>query len=434
MNTTDMTLPRRGARRLAWFALATLLAGCATDESLGTRPDPAGGSLFRTYVAIGTSIGAGLQSGGINDSTQKQAYPYLLATAMGLTPGVDWAYPSFTVPGCPAPYTNILTGARVGGASATACALRSPASVAPLMQNVSIPGIRARQVFDITDTTYVLPDPFKLAQFITGSISPLEMMGRNGPTFVTLEIGANDVLWAGFTGSTTQLTPLADFQASFTTIADSIDSFGAGVAVANVPNINNIPHFSAGVVFFCLKNGGCPAPLDTPQPPYNSANFTVSGSCAPSALGGVGDSMLVAFTATATITQVLSLGGAASLDCGAGTATVTTGAGTAPTGAVITKATTIAIATRTVAINALIQAEATARNWALVDLNGLLDSVRTASPANVPAFPSFTTPSTLFGPYLSLDGIHPNAAAHRLVARRFATALNTRYGTSLTIP
>ena len=132
--------------------------------------------------------------------------------------------------------------------------------------------------------------------------------------------------------------------------------------------------------------------------------------------------MLVGFTATGTITSVLLAGGAATLDCGAGTATYNAGAGFVPTGPVLTNATVAAIATRVGEINAYIQAEATARGWAYVDLNGLLDSVKTASPTNIPAFPSFTTPSTLFGPFISLDGIHPNAAAHRLIARRAAAA------------
>jgi len=389
--------------------------------------------VFRTYAAIGTSIGAGIQSGGINDSTQRESYAYQLALAMGLTPGVNWEYPSFNTPGCPAPYTNILTGARVGGASATACALRNPGSASPLMNNVSIPSIRAKQVITITDLTFANTDTLKLAQFITGSLSPLEMVGRLRPTFVTLEIGANDVLGAATRGNAALLTPLADFQASFTTIADSLDNMDASVAVLNVPNVANIPHFSAGVVFFCLKTGspGCPVPATLP---YSLPSFTVSASCAPTAAGGVGDQMLVAFTATATITSVLAAGGAATLDCGAATATVNTGAGFVPTGAVLSAATVTAIATRVGEINAYIQAQATTRGWAFVNVNGLLDSVRLASPTNVPAFPGFTTPATLFGPFISLDGIHPNRAAHRLVARRAATVINASYGTSITVP
>ena len=47
-------------RRLAIAALAVpFLAGCVSNETLGTRLPPAGGPLFSSYVALGTSIAAG---------------------------------------------------------------------------------------------------------------------------------------------------------------------------------------------------------------------------------------------------------------------------------------------------------------------------------------------------------------------------------------
>jgi len=434
---------RPAARRLLLAALsAPLIAACSLDnQTIGTAPtppNPSGGALFARYFAIGTSIGAGIQSGGINDSTQKQAYPYLLATAMGLTPGVNWHYPALAMPGCPAPYTNTLTGARVGNGAATGCAYRTTASVYPLMNNVGIPSIRAAQVLNLRDLTYPGTDSLKLAQFLTGSVDPIAMVAAGQATFVTLEMGANDVLGAATHGDTTLLTPLANFEASFTAIADSLDHIGAKVAVANVPNVTVIPHFSAGVVFFCLNTGapGCPVGA---TPPYNSPTFIVDASCAPSSVGGVGDQMLVGFTATATITQVLAAGGAATLNCGAGTATVNLGAGFTPTGPVLSKPTTTAIATEVGQIDAFIQAQATSRGWAYVDLNGLLAGA--VASGDIPPFPNFADPSHLFGSevpghpdLISYDGIHPTGAAHVLIADAFVAAINAKFGTSLTAP
>ncbi|MBI4542876.1 MAG: SGNH/GDSL hydrolase family protein [Gemmatimonadetes bacterium] len=425
-------------RRFAIAVLAApLLAGCwgdlVTDETMETRPDPSGGELFRTYVAVGTSLGAGIESGGINDSTQRETYTYRLAVAMGLTPGVDWHYPSFTNPGCPPPYTNILTGTRVtppGFPTSTgaSCYVRDPASATTIVHNVSVPSIRAAQVLNILDLTFPGTDSLKLVQFITGSLNPIEVVRRAQPTFVTLEIGANDVLGAATRGTNALLTPLASFQSTFTQIADRIDGTGASVAVMNVPNVTVIPHFTRATVLFCLKTGACPGVPATL--PYSSPLFTVNASCAPGAAGGLGDTYLLSFTATATITSVLAGGGAAALNCATDVATVTTAAGTGPAGPTINPTEYAAITQRVTDINAFIATEAASRGWALVDI----DAALTANLAQIPPIPQFTTPTALFGPIFSLDGIHPNGAGYRLMAQAFAAAINAEHGTSLTVP
>src|SRR5438552_10522438 len=70
--------------------------------------------IFANYVALGNSLTAGFQSGGINDSTQRQSYAFLLAGQMG----TRFAYPSLVKPGCPAPIATFATGALVSGVAA----------------------------------------------------------------------------------------------------------------------------------------------------------------------------------------------------------------------------------------------------------------------------------------------------------------------------
>jgi hypothetical protein len=69
---------------------AVAIAGCGdADGKLFLPVNPPGGALFSSYVALGNSITAGVQSGGINDSTQRQSYEYLLAQQAG----TRFAYP-----------------------------------------------------------------------------------------------------------------------------------------------------------------------------------------------------------------------------------------------------------------------------------------------------------------------------------------------------
>jgi hypothetical protein len=58
-----------------------VITACQDSKQLNmqTAMDP----LFQNYVSLGNSLTAGYQSGGINDSTQKQSYAVLFAQQAG---------------------------------------------------------------------------------------------------------------------------------------------------------------------------------------------------------------------------------------------------------------------------------------------------------------------------------------------------------------
>src|SRR5215218_8971453 len=103
MRVATRRRPLLAAAALA--VLATLGACVGDDEVLNPPVNPAGGALFTRYVSMGNSITAGFQSNGIVDSTQRQAYPNLLAQRAG-TP---FTQPLFARPGCPPLMTAPLT-------------------------------------------------------------------------------------------------------------------------------------------------------------------------------------------------------------------------------------------------------------------------------------------------------------------------------------
>jgi lysophospholipase L1-like esterase len=419
--------------RIALAALAVFATGCLDNESVGPLGPPAGGTTFAGYIALGTSISAGVQSGGISDSTQRRAFPYLLAKAMGFTPNANWFYPGFTAPGCPPPYTNPLTGARVGGGAATDCNLISPVSV-PRTQNyfnnLGVPSMRVGQALNIASLLVPATDSLLAVQFVTGSRNPVDIVQAAEPAFVTIELGANDALHAATSGDTTQLTSLAVFQRQYDSLANAVAASNAKVAVANVPNVSNIPYLTRGHIFFCAHTGACGSAA---QAPFSLATFTVDPSCAPSAAGGVGDLMGVALPATATIAGTLAAGGSASLTCGpTASATVTTQAGTAPVGPLVSVAALATITQRVTDFNTKIAAVATAHGWALANIDSALSVLVAAG--QVPPIPNLATPATLFGTYISLDGFHPSTAGSKLIADLFVLAINAKYGTTLTPP
>ena len=422
-------------RRIAIAALAfPLLAACVSDETLGTRgAPPVINPLFNSYVAIGTSIGAGIVSGGLDSSGQKAAYPYLLARAMGLTPGVDWHWPKLDGAGCPAPYTNIVTKTR---ASTVACGYRDPASAYAFVNNVSIPSLRLAQAENIWRLDFPSTDVLSLAQFITGGVNPLDLALRAQPTFVTLEVFMNDVLGAATRGDTMLLTRADSFQAQFTRIADKLDASGAKVAVANAAYPTSAPRYSMAAVIFCLRYGGCPAPFPPATLPFSLATFTVDATCSPA---GAGLTTLVPFDATGGILGALMAGGTASLNCGTGVVKAPGAIANADTLIVTTTAELAAIKTRVDAYNAFILAQAGTRGWALVDFKATLEGQASKIPVfpNLAAYPTITTPTTvpdtLMGTIFSQDGVHPSAAGQKIVANAFRAAINTKFGTAIPV-
>src|SRR5690348_15497810 len=90
----------RGALPVLLGASGAVVTACNNDNTVVTTSPKS--SIFQSYVALGNSITAGFQSGGINDSTQRQSYAVLVAQQMG----TRFAYPSLLAPGCPPPVAN----------------------------------------------------------------------------------------------------------------------------------------------------------------------------------------------------------------------------------------------------------------------------------------------------------------------------------------
>ena len=80
---------------------------------------------------------------------------------------------------------------------------------------------------------------------------------------------------------------------------------------------------------------------------------------------------------------------------------------------------------------AALQAEAQARGYAFMSLNALYNAPGVRVPFNVVALMTGATP---FGPFMSLDGLHPSAAGQTLIAQAAAQALNARYDLGIPIP
>jgi len=397
----------------------TLVAGCHADESLNS-PALGGGELFRRYVALGTSISAGFQSGGINDSTQRLAFPFLFAKQAG----TSFVYPSIRMPGCPAPFTNNVTQARVGVAGPTACALRNP-NTSDVLNNVAVPGAMVLDLLNNGQTPFNTYE--QLVTFFTGGYTELQLMKRARPTFVSVEMGANDVLGAllGATdpGNAALVTSGANFATYYGQVLDSIEATGAKAVLLTVPDVTTIPYASKGAVYWCLKNAptcGPPFPATSPFP----ATFTVDNNCAPAAVipTSKGDSTLIPWPIGVPRIAAATGGASTSVDCSVDADVVLPDEFAAMRDAVVS-------------YNATINAEAAARNWAVFDLNGALQALVGAG--QIPPFPDLSAAlsggNVTFGNYVSLDGFHPSSLAQKTIANAVIATVNAKYSTTVPV-
>jgi lysophospholipase L1-like esterase len=406
-------------RGAALLACVGAVAACSTNKDIVSPPVPVGGALFESYVALGNSLTAGYQSGGINDSTQRESYAVLLAHAMG----TRFALPLLAEPGCPPPIDNFQTQHRVGGGTSTTCALRVPTSITGIINNVAVPGATS---VDPTATTS--PASNTLTQLILGGESQAKRAHEADPTFVSVWIGNNDVLEAAVSGMLAAtpgvspgVTPVDDFSASYGAMLDSLTTAPTlqGGVLIGVVNVSQVP-----VLF--------PAALLV-----NSAQVRAAFEAA------TGGSVTIHPSCTATTTSLISFlivpqirlfrtdpaNPAAHppvIACEKNQPGVP-----APVGDIfVLDAAEQASITSTVNdYNAFIQERAKALGWAYYDPNVALANLR--GQGLIPPFPNLADPTKPYGDYISLDGIHPAKAAHLLIANALVDAINAQYGTTI---
>jgi lysophospholipase L1-like esterase len=398
----------RGALLLG--AAAGFMA-CQSDHFTLAGPTPIN-PLFTNYVSLGNSITAGYQSGGINDSTQAQSYAVLLAKSMN----TRFAYPALLKPGCPPPVSNLLTQARVGGATSTSttCAFRS--STTTILNNVAVPGVASADPVATIAVGSNAANP--LINIILGGKTMVAKALDAHPTFVSVWIGNNDILGpatSGLIGPATSATTFATNYAAMMNalMAGAPQLKGVLIGVVQVAQVPLL--FQAGVL--------------AASPAAAGAAAQVAGrpvTLDPVTCAGANAGALVAFpylvaiksraaTQPGTVFCQPVAGGGANDPGDAGILDITEQA---------------TVAARINAYNAYIKAKADSLGFAYYDPNVTLATLK-ADPTKIPPFPNLASTTAPFGQYFSFDGVHPSATTHTLLANEIITAINAKYQTTL---
>ncbi len=426
-------------RLLAMAAAALSLSACVDDDQgLNTPRTPANGAIFARYVALGNTITARYQSGGIVDTLQQRSYAVLLAERAGIT---NFGIPLIAQPGCGplVPFTAPLTPS----APTATCARSAAGAQVNRVQNVAVPGARLLDLLRVPGGQLG-----QVNTVLVGPRSQVRAMKEAQPTFVSVWVGNNDVLEAtvsGLLGPTptradSSLTPLATFRTQLNQLVDSIKATAPqGAMLVGVVNaMTGAPIIQPGAYFFLSRDA---------QGRFQGK--PVNDNCSPVNALGQPNPLSRNFVSFQIVSSAVP-----QIDC----------SGTLAGGAfVLDAAEQVIVANRVRDFNDAISAAATANNWLYVNPNPILEGFLTQRDAQgraqrirkcqglatattaaqfqtavLTTCPVPTTGSTaafaapnFFGSLISFDGVHPSTEAHRILAGRFAALINTKYGTTL---
>jgi len=227
-----------------------------------------------------------------------------------------------------------------------------------------------------------------------GQTQVTAMLARR-PTFVSVELAANDVLPAS-TGRISAMTPYASWQADYDQVIAAVRSTGARAVLVGLPNdAAKFPSVRRARELFN-------------QAPYLlTLGISVSLNCYFSTnhvfIPGY---ILTLLSKTPTTATCADVPGAADY--------------------VLTAGDIAAVNARMAQINAHIRAKASENGYAYFGLSSLYDLPKPAlNMVNV------LFSSTPFGPNISLDGVHPSAQGQTILANAAVQAINRTYGVAI---
>lgn len=400
------------------LACVTVVSACVDGNAPTGLPqvdilpqESEGRGVFQRYVAIGTSVSMGWQSDGLNATMQSESWPAQLARLAGR----DLDLPLIGGTGCRAPLVAPLaSGTRTSGEAAGLPAAQ--AACAPLQAGIELPtrnvAIAGATTFNALSTTPENQTDVFYAKLYSRILPPgrtqLSAAMSLKPKFVSVELGANEVLGAlsGIAIPGATIVALATWAPLYTSLVETVArEVKRSVLVGLINDVSTFPSFRRGVELYADRATFAAA-----------FHVEVSNNCESSE-----NLLFVAVrvpTAVATGLAQKARGlGPFVLSCADG--------GMGVQDFVLTPAEQRVVNAALSEMNAHISATANQHRFAIVYLQELYGRPDLKPPFSVAQFMTSQQP---YGPYMSLDGIHPSGQGHAILAAAAAKAINERYG------
>jgi hypothetical protein len=400
-------------KRLLLSLAAVLLSTACTEltpplephaEPQSARGDVKPQNAFDRLVALGTSISMGVDGAGVYADAQRAAWPSQLAATVGASFGL----PLVEDPGCPPPllaplalhlvllgaFSALGAGDDLLTAVTETCMPLQPQVDLTTTGNLAISGARAHDALYMTPEAAAAHSASRGALYSRvlppGHTQVSAMLARN-PTFVLVELASNELLPAAM-GTSSAMHPYDDWVRDYDQVISAVQSTGARALLVGLPDrAANFPSVRTAREFF------------HEWPYLLTLGISVSISCyfSPNHLFIPGYLLTLLLQAPTTAT------------CSDAPGTVDY---------VLAPADMSEIDARLARMNDHIEQHAFANGYAFFSISVLYDLPK-------PRFSVYDVlfSSKPFGPYTSIDGVHPNAAGQRLLADAAVDAIRARY-------
>ena len=396
------------------IASAMTVVACADSPVSPDRPStsppfglsPKASSYMSNYVAIGTSLSMGWFDDGVFFGSQEQSWTKQLAD----DEKIGFTLPLIAAPGCQPPLMSpLLAFQRVDNTSAASSAVCAPlvTGVVSGQQNLAVENATAGEALNATPATATQGRGPITSRVLPSGMTQITAMRAQNPTFVSVEFGANEILkaQAGFVAPGLTIVPLADFQANYAQIIENVKETGAAALLVTLPtDFKKFPTIRTG------------PEIASQRVAFAAFNVTVSTDCDASE-----NFIFVRGKVLTAIATGAAMAGAAlgpyTLSCADVPFTVD----------YVLNPTDIASLNGLAAqMSATIESHAAANGYARFSLGVLYDKVKEDVPFELVAY---LTSSTPYGPKISLDGNHPSAKGHKVLAHAARGAIQKTYGT-----
>ena len=480
---------------LALLAFAGLFfTSCSDDDDF--VPDPpaptppieytSGTANFSKYVAVGNSLTAGFSDAALFVDGQINSLPVMLGQNFALAGGGELRLPlmadnfgGLTLGGQSISGNRLFLDFSSGDPTPTPVEGMGTTEVSNIIagpfNNMGIPGAKSYHLGapgygNVAGVSMGLANPYFARMASDPNATVIGDAVTQGPTFFTLWIGANDILGYATSGGTgvdqtgnpdpatygsSDITDPTAFAGIYNNLLQALTAAGAKGAVANIPDVTDIPFFTTVPhnpvpldeatatqlnAAYAAYNGGLAQLAGIALTPEEAARRMISFEAGETNavviidedltdLTGINPALINMRQATAEDLVVLLASSFIGTLVNDNPQLINGVSVPLEDQWVLTPEEQTTIATALNAYNQTISTLATQYQLAFVDANGFLNEV--AETGVVMSDGSVVTAEFATGGGFSLDGVHPAPRGYALLANLFIESINTTFGSNL---